>query len=169
MNRCLQGGSFKLRVPAQGGVGRRAPLIGFQRQTIQSEVCGVRFFCNDTLAAQRAIISCSLQPRFIHYISAAGRLLHSLRSPLRAVSARRRDQREKLESAAINRINSSWEHRPGRTHQFHYLYWTRAIPFLLITQHSHATPRPKCSELLSVRSPLIQHSACLNFSEQQHN
>ncbi|KAK2871279.1 hypothetical protein Q8A67_023806 [Cirrhinus molitorella] len=61
----------------------------------------------------------------------------------------RGDQREMLESAAINRINSSWEHRPGRTHQFHYLSWTRATPFLLITQHRHTTPQPKCSELLA--------------------
>ncbi len=114
----------------------------------------VRFFCDDKLAAQSAIIRCSLQPRFILYTSMAGRLHHTRQPnhpppPCIQPPPERGDQREMLESAAINRINSSWEHRPGRTHQIHYLSWTQATPFLLITQHHHTTPQPKCSELLT--------------------
>ncbi|CAM4730252.1 unnamed protein product [Leuciscus chuanchicus] len=75
----------------------------------------------------------------------------------------RGDQREMLESTAINRINSSWEHRPGRTHQFHYLSWTRATPFLLITQLRHTTPQPKCSGLLAAPGPVPTRPALCMF------
>lgn len=118
----------------------------------------VRFFCDDTLAAHWAIISCSLQPCFIHYTSAAGRLHRAFQS-----LPQRGDQREMLESTAINRINSSWEHSPGRTHQFHYLSWTRATPFLLITQHRHTTPQPKCSGLLAAPRPVPTRPALCMF------
>lgn len=50
----------------------------------------VRFFCDDTLAAHWAIISCSLQPCFIHYTSAAGRLHRAFQSPPHAAPARER-------------------------------------------------------------------------------
>lgn len=129
--------------------------------------CAVQFFCDHTLAARRAIISCSLQPRFIYYTSTDGRFHHAcsqrvgtkgrcssrllLTELTPAGSTALGKHTNSIISAGLKPLLSSWS------------------PSTTAPRHSRSAQRRRH---LPGQSPPDQHSACLNslaLAEQQHN